>query len=273
MRIIIFSALLTIFLASGATAQPLLPKDPILIDCKPTPVATNESYPGEAKIMQSSKLARPAGKTEFALGQLVYLSGRVLDENCVPVAGAVVDIWQTDSRGRYRYPDKGSLVNPYPVFAGSGRAVTDNLGRYSFITIYPGSYRTFISKPEPGHYVVNAPHVHFYITHDDFKPLLTKMYFEGDRRNEADPSLKKLNEELRKRISVELYPRRSVGKGKKVSAGPLIPESDARLAAEKEAMEKRVSARMLQVDPNDADAGLVATFDITLRGKNAYHEY
>ena len=259
--------------AAAAAAQPPLPKDPVLTECKPTPVATNESYPGEAKIVKSSKLPRPAGKAEFALGQLVYLSGRVLDENCVPVVGAVVDIWQTDSRGRYRYPDKGSLVNPYPVFAGSGRAVTDNLGRYSFITIYPGSYRTFVPKPEPGHYVVNAPHIHFYITHDDFKPLLTKMYFEGDRRNDADPSLKKLNEELRKRISAELYPRQKAGKGRKAGYAALIPENDARLAAEKEAMEKRVSARMLQVDPNDANAGLVATFDITLRGRNAYHGY
>lgn len=144
----------------------------------PTPSTRTSHYPGVNNIVLSNDLGRPAGKVHYAPGQILVISGRVTDENCVPVANAIIDLWQANPYGEYRWATRDELLNPEPVFAGSGRAVTDNLGRYHFTTLFPGSTgRT-------------APHVQFRITHPDFQSLDTSMYFSGDRRNMDDPKFK-----------------------------------------------------------------------------------
>lgn len=163
------------------------------LDCKPTPaLISGVKYPGANKIMSSSKLAKPPGKAEFASGQLVFLSGRVLDEQCVPVAGAVVDLWQAGSDGEYHWPSEGDLLSPDPVFSSSGRTVTDNLGRYSFVTLFPG--------PHGNH----APLVNLRVMHQDFPMLETEMFFAGDRRNAEDAALRHFNEAQRALVMAEI---------------------------------------------------------------------
>lgn len=144
----------------------------------PTPSTGEEHYPGHGNIILSNDLARPAGKVNYASGQLLYVSGKLTDENCVPIVGAAIDLWQANPFGEYRWASRDELLNPEPVFAGNGRAVTDNLGRFNFITLFPGS----IGK--------QAPHLQFRVVHPDFKLLNTSMYFKGDRRNSADPRFK-----------------------------------------------------------------------------------
>ncbi|MGB1539656.1 MAG: hypothetical protein ACPG80_01735, partial [Rickettsiales bacterium] len=93
---------------------------------------------------------------------------------------AIVDIWQTNPFGQYRWATRDELLNPEPLFAGSGRAVTDNLGRYQFTTLFPGAYGKY------------APHINMRISHPDFKNINTVMYFRGDRRNGTDPRFRAL---------------------------------------------------------------------------------
>jgi len=150
--------------------------DAFVINCHaPTPSSSAASHPGVNKIILSNNLARPAGKAMVAPGQLLHITGRVTDENCVPVINAIIDLWQTNPFGDYRYATRDELLNPEPLFAGSGRAVTDNMGRYEFTTLFPGAYGR------------HAPHVNLRITHPDFSSLNTTMYFRGDRRNSSDP--------------------------------------------------------------------------------------
>ena len=46
-------------------------------------------------------LSRAAQDGPRALGQLISVSGRVTDEDGAPIAGAVVEIWQANSCGKY----------------------------------------------------------------------------------------------------------------------------------------------------------------------------
>lgn len=166
----------TLALACSALSSPALAKDSFVIHCHaPTPATKSANHPGRNKIILSNNLARPAGKAQNAPGQLLRITGRITDENCVPVSNAIIDLWQTNPFGEYRYAVRDELLNPEPVFAGSGRAVTDNMGRYEFTTLFPGGYGR------------NAPHVNLSITHPDFSSLTTTMYFRGDRRNGSDP--------------------------------------------------------------------------------------
>jgi len=151
------------------------------LHCTTTPkIAFSHSYPGRDTIVPSNKLALPAGKSSYPNGEIVYLSGRVLDENCVPMSDAVIDIWQADPEGKYVTRTLGDRMNPYPVFTGSGRAVSDNLGRFNFVTLFPGAYDK------------RAPHINVHVIHTSFPALETEMFFLNDWRNRNDEKLVKL---------------------------------------------------------------------------------
>lgn len=176
----------SLLLACSALSNPVMAGDSFITQCHtPTPSITSRNHPGVNKIILSNNLARPAGKVENAPGQLLYISGRVTDEKCVPIANAIVDVWQANPFGDYRWAARDELLTPEPVFAGTGRAVTDNMGHYQFITLFPGSYGR------------KAPHISMRITHPDFDALNTAMYFRGDRRNETDPHFRTLKPQSR----------------------------------------------------------------------------
>lgn len=122
----------------------------------------------------TNNLARKVGAFYRAFGEIIFVQGSVTDSFGVPISGAIVEIWQTNSAGKYH-----SLLEPDSeyidkFFNMSGRTVTDNLGNYHFITIMPGSH--------PG----RAPHINMNIYHQKFGKLQTEMYFEDHPYNKGD---------------------------------------------------------------------------------------
>lgn len=169
----------SLLLAGLSLSASAFAQDKFVLKCHaPTPTVKTSSYPGTGKIILSNNLARPVGKAMDAPGQLLYLSGRVTDENCVPVANAIIDLWQANPFGEHRWAARDELLNPEPIFAGNGRAVTDNMGNYRFVTLFPGNYGR------------NAPHINLRISHPEFDTLNTVMFFRGDRRNANDSRFK-----------------------------------------------------------------------------------
>lgn len=180
-------------LAYTAFSPAYAQEDMFLLKCTgPTPAVKTSSYPGASNIILSNNLAKPTGKAEFAAGQLLTISGRITDENCVPVSNAIVDIWQPNPMGESHWASKSELLNPFPVFAGNGRAVTDNLGNFHFVTLFPGTKGK------------NAPSINFRVTHPEFSSLDTRMYFRNDARNGNDAQLKKLKEDEKARLLGEI---------------------------------------------------------------------
>ena len=64
----------------------------------------------------------------------------MLDGDGRPVRGTLVEIWQANAAGRYRHVVDGHPAPLDPNFTGAGRCLTDDEGRYRFITIKPGAY-------------------------------------------------------------------------------------------------------------------------------------
>lgn len=117
------------------------------------------------------------------LGQRIIVSGRVLDEQARPVPNAVLEIWQANAAGRYAHA-KDSWEAPLdPNFTGVGRAFTDELGRYSYVTIRPGAY------PWGNHENAWRPaHIHLSVLGPTFATrLVTQLYFPDDPLIEIDP--------------------------------------------------------------------------------------
>jgi protocatechuate 3,4-dioxygenase beta subunit len=95
---------------------------------------------------------------EGMAGDPILLAGRVLTADCEPVAGAMVDFWQTDAAGEY--DNVGYRLR--------GHQFTDESGRYTLETIIPGQY--------PG----RPAHIHVKIFSPDGRELLTsQLYIPG----------------------------------------------------------------------------------------------
>jgi protocatechuate 3,4-dioxygenase beta subunit len=103
-------------------------------------------------------------------GQLLYLLGRVVDPECRPIAGAVVEIWQCDTGGQYDHPraPKTKALEPGFRYFAKVRAATD--GSFRFRTLRPASYEVSGLK--------RAPHIHVRVKAPG-KTLTTEIYFEG----------------------------------------------------------------------------------------------
>ncbi len=116
---------------------------------------------------------------ERATGQIVYLSGRVLDTNGDAIPGARVELWQTNMHGRYKHP-----ADPNPAlldenFDGFGSTLTDADGRWGFKTVKPAAY----PASAPGWW--RPPHIHIEVL-IDYARLCTQMYFPGEPLNDED---------------------------------------------------------------------------------------
>jgi protocatechuate 3,4-dioxygenase, beta subunit len=116
-------------------------------------------------------------------GQRIILSGQILDEGERPVRNTLVEIWQANAGGRYRHDVDQHPAPLDPNFAGAGRCLTDDEGRYRFVTIKPGAY------PWQNHDNAWRPaHVHFSVFGHAFTDrLVTQMYFPGDPLFPYDP--------------------------------------------------------------------------------------
>lgn len=175
-----------------ATSESLSQKKEILIlnPKKPTPsrfFAADISMPDQ--FGTTNNLAKKVGSFYRAFGEIIFLQGTLTDSFDVPITGAVIEIWQTNSAGKYHtLLDKNSeYVDKY--FNMSGRTLTDNLGNYSFITVMPGSTSG------------RAPHINMNIYHPKFGKLETEMYFEKHPYNNSDYQYLAYLEEERKLIT------------------------------------------------------------------------
>lgn len=156
--------------------------------CKLTPPQTEGPfYPIEDQPDKDWDLTQLKGKRKSALGEVVWVGGEVRDENCVPVAGALVEIWQACVTGRYNHPsDPNTSAALDENFQYWGKAITDKNGRYTFKTIKPGSYPAARGWDRP-------PHIHYKVTKLGYLELTTQMYFAGEDLNNQDRILQRLS--------------------------------------------------------------------------------
>jgi protocatechuate 3,4-dioxygenase beta subunit len=131
------------------------------------------------------------------LGERIIVCGRVLDDNGHAVPHTLIEIWQTNAAGRYRHHRDNHPAPLDPNFTGTGRTLTDEQGRYRFVTIKPGAY------PWQNHENAWRPaHIHFSLFGTAFATrLVTQMYFPGDPLLPLDPISQSIpDEKARKRL-------------------------------------------------------------------------
>jgi protocatechuate 3,4-dioxygenase, beta subunit len=126
----------------------------------------------------------------------MIVEGRVMDEAGQPLPRTLIEIWQTNAAGRYRHSLDDNPAPLDPNFTGNGRILTDENGRYRFLTIKPGAY------PWNNHPNAWRPaHIHFSLFGPSFvSRFITQMYFEGDPMMAYDPVFQSIPERAQHRV-------------------------------------------------------------------------
>lgn len=122
------------------------------------------------------------GRNGMAIGQLMRLVVRVLDEDARPQRGAFVEIWQANAAGKYQHPQDERDAPLDDNFRSWGRGLTDENGEIDFLTIKPGAYPV----PSSGGWW-RPPHIHISAYGDSFlSRIVSQFYFPGEPLNDID---------------------------------------------------------------------------------------
>lgn len=159
-------------LATAALALAALPawaavtRTPQLTEGPFYPFNSSNSLP--ALTERDADLTKLKNGKAAAAGKTLLLSGILRDLEGKPLAGATVEIWQTDDGGVY-YHSGNRASDRDQSFQFFGECVTDAEGKYAFRTVLPGLYTGRIR------------HIHFKVKRGGAEVLTSQFIFEDQR--------------------------------------------------------------------------------------------
>lgn len=139
-------------------------------------------YPLAKPADTDADLTMIAGRTGRAIGQVIEVSGRIMDLAGRPVPGARLEIWHANAVGRYAHPGDDNPAPLDPNFQGYASLIADTNGEYRIITVKPAGY-------PGGRRGMRAPHIHFDVA-GRFDRLVVQMYFPDEPLNATDALLR-----------------------------------------------------------------------------------
>jgi len=159
-------------------------------------------YPNKMPLDTDNDLLIVNDSITPAVGDITYVSGRILDKNGNPVRGALVEIWQVDNKAAYIHTADKNNPNRDTNFQGFGRFVTGSTGEYLFRTIKP--------VPYPG----RTPHIHYAVKIKGQEKFITQCYIKGHPGNANDGVLKGIKDaKARESVMVDFAPMKNARHG------------------------------------------------------------
>lgn len=153
-----------------------------------------------------------------AVGEVTWLSGRILTETGQPIRNAIVEIWQCDARQSYIHT-QGRHKQTDANFQGYGRYLTDSTGQYMFRTIKPISY-TLLN-------MFRSPHHHIALSRNGKRVFTTQIGIRGHEDNERDPVFKPMKPEALRTILTDYKPMPGSRTGELVAKFDLVVNKTA----------------------------------------------
>jgi len=136
---------------------------------------------GAPKLKHGDSIARNGGSDP------TLVRGRVLDAKQRPIAGAVIDVWQTGSDATYDVQRPG-----FQGMDMRGQFVSGEDGRFEFRTVKPRSYPVPTDGPcgdmlrAMRHHARRPAHIHFMIAAPGYERLITHLFVDGDPYIDSD---------------------------------------------------------------------------------------
>ncbi len=156
------------------------------INHRRTSGATASTVLGPFYVGGAPQLASGANIAAGFAGEPTFVSGRVTTNDGVALAGAVLDVWQTNGEGLYDVQVPGDAM----FLRGRFRTASD--GRYAFWTIKPVSYPIPSDGPvgrmlaATGRHPYRPAHIHFIVSAAGCLPVTTHLFVAGDPYLESD---------------------------------------------------------------------------------------
>ncbi|WP_104044441.1 dioxygenase family protein [Arthrobacter sp. ZGTC412] len=138
-----------------------------------------------------------------ANGQPCWVEGTVTDTEGRPIPGARIEVWEADEDGFYDVQYSDQRV------AGRAHLNTDQDGKYAFWGLTPTPYPIPHDGPvgkmleAVGRSPVRASHLHFMVTADGLRPLVTHIFVEGDPQIEIGDSVFGVKDSLIKKFETQ----------------------------------------------------------------------
>ena len=154
----------------------------VLVDMMSNPVDGNETVSTVlGPFYRENPPVLPKGASviqkHFDNEETVYVEGYVRGRDGKPLAGVTIDIWEDAPNGLYENHDPDQ-----PDFNLRGRLETDENGHYACVALRPVPYP--IPEDETagellhamGHHPNRPGHLHFILSKDGYRPLITQIY-------------------------------------------------------------------------------------------------
>ena len=170
------ATILAVILAAGCGGDSSQPTAVEKKTCRPTEgarEAVQRAPSGTAgRVRLGPGMELKATRRNLAAGRVgkpLVVSGVVRGEDCTPLRGATVHVWQTNGRGRYG-----------PVVGGrdrccylQGTALTGEDGRYTLDTVMPRGYAG------------GPAHIHMQVDHPERAGVVTELVFAAPVERQA----------------------------------------------------------------------------------------
>ncbi|MHA2788109.1 dioxygenase family protein [Corynebacterium sp. S7] len=138
-----------------------------------------------------------------AKGQPAWVEGTVTDTDGNPVAGARIEAWECDEDGLYdvQYDDDRTSCRAH--------LYTDENGHYAFWGLTPVPYPIPHDGPvgkmlqKVGRSPLRAAHLHFMVTAENLRTLVTHIFVEGDPQIEIGDSVFGVKDSLIKKFETQ----------------------------------------------------------------------
>ncbi|HUK02592.1 MAG TPA: intradiol ring-cleavage dioxygenase [Steroidobacteraceae bacterium] len=118
-----------------------------------------------------------ANLAEGVVGEPAFYSGRVVDVDNRPIAGALLDIWSGDGEGNYDMQLSGDTE-----MRARGKIRTDAEGRYRFRSIRPSFYPVPVDGPvgamlrAMGRHPYRPGHIHMIVSAPGYESVTTHLF-------------------------------------------------------------------------------------------------
>jgi hydroxyquinol 1,2-dioxygenase len=151
----------------------------VMMNARTPTGATPNTVLGPFHIDGSPEMAKDADMSEGIEGEKLYVSGVVRGLDGMPIANAVLDVWQADQDGSYEAQIPGAHERLRAIFR------TDQDGRYGLWTIAPKGYAIpmdgpvgkLIEQTDISYY--RPSHFHAMVLAKGYQPLVTHLFREG----------------------------------------------------------------------------------------------
>ncbi len=157
-------------------------------------------------------------------GSPTLVSGRVLDLDGRPIAGALLDVWQAQTSGLYDSQDP----NLHEMHM-RGKFHTDAEGRYLVRTVLPVHYPIPSDGPvgamlrATGRHPWRPAHIHFVVSAEGYEPVTTHIFDRADEYLGSDAVFA-----VKDSLICDFRPARqppTARRGGSASTGPITPPS------------------------------------------------